>query len=128
MEKAKQMAHENGYVETILGRRLYLPDIHEKNVGKVKAAERLAINAPMQGSAAELIKKAMVSIAKWLQATPEIRAYMMMQVHDELVFEVHQQDVEQFKAKLKHEMEHAMNLSVPMIVNVGQGQNWEEAH
>ena len=128
MEKAKKMAHENGYVKTILGRRLYLPDIHEKNVGKVKAAERVAINAPMQGSAAELIKKAMVSIAKWLQENPEIRAYMMLQVHDELVFEVHQQDVERFKEKLKHEMEHAMDLSVPMIVNIGQGQNWEEAH
>ena len=128
MEKAKQMAHDHGYVETLLGRRLYLPDIHDKNVGKVKAAERVAINAPMQGSAAELIKKAMVSISQWLQSNSQIRAHMMLQVHDELVFEVHVQDAEQFKSKLKQEMEHAMQLSVPMLVNIGQGQNWEEAH
>ncbi len=128
MEKTKHLAHAQGYVETILGRRLYLPEIHSKNLGRVKAAERTAINAPMQGTAADLIKKAMIDIHQWLIKNQDIRAHMMMQVHDELVFEVHQDDVALFKKTLKHKMEHAFKLHVPLLVNIGQGQNWEEAH
>lgn len=128
MEKTKQQAHAQGYVETLLGRRLYLPEIQSKNPGRVKAAERTAINAPMQGTAADLIKKAMIDIHSWLKTHPEIRSSMMMQVHDELVFEVHQDDVESFKIVLQQMMEHAFELQVPLLVNIGQGKNWEEAH
>lgn len=128
MEKTKQQAHAQGYVETLLGRRLYLPEIQSKNMGRVKAAERTAINAPMQGTAADLIKKAMIDIHAWLKSHPEIRAHMMMQVHDELVFEVHHDDIEKFEPVLKRMMEHAFTLHVPLMVNIGQGKNWEEAH
>jgi DNA polymerase I len=128
METTKHLAHAQGYVETLLGRRLYLPEIHSKNMARVKAAERTAINAPMQGTAADLIKKAMIDIHRWLNEHQNIRANMMMQVHDELVFEVHQEDVEAFKQILQFIMEHAFKLHVPLLVNIGQGQNWEEAH
>lgn len=128
MEKARTFAHQHGYVETLLGRRLYLPDINQKNQGKVKAAERVAINAPMQGTAADLIKKAMIDIHQWLKENPEIQANMMLQVHDELVFEVKNQDVAKFKEVLREKMEQAMHLSVPLLVNIGQGQNWDQAH
>jgi DNA polymerase-1 len=128
MEKAKAKAHADGYVETLFGRRLYLDDINSKNLGKVKAAERLAINAPLQGTAADLIKTAMIHIDRFLKTNPELKTHMIMQVHDELVFEIHHDAVELFKPKLKEFMENAMQLTVPLLVNIGQGQNWEEAH
>jgi DNA polymerase-1 len=128
MEQAKQLAHQQGYVETLMGRRLYIPDIHSKNMGKVKAAERVAINAPLQGTAADLIKKAMIHIDQCLKAHPEIKAQMILQVHDELVFEIHPDDVAVFQPILKSCMEQVVHLDVPLLVNIGQGQNWEEAH
>lgn len=128
MTDIKKLAHQNGYVETLLGRRLYLNEINSKNVARMKGAERMAINAPMQGTAAELIKKAMISIDTWLKSNPQIRADMTMQVHDELVFEVHLDDVQVFMSNLKYAMEHALVLRVPLMVNIGQGLNWEEAH
>jgi DNA polymerase-1 len=128
MDAAKQQAHQHGYVETLGGRRLYLPDIHSKNQAKVKAAERIAINAPLQGTAAELIKMAMIKLYDWLKTHPDIRASMLMQVHDELVFEVHEDDLTQFIPVIKRSMEEILTLSIPLIVNIGQGQNWEEAH
>ena len=128
METAKAQAHQHGYVETLSGRRLYLPDIHHKNIAKVKAAERIAINAPLQGTAAELIKIAMIQLDAWLENHPHIRAKMIMQVHDELVFEVHHEDIEQFKPVVQSIMEGALPLSIPLTVNLGQGINWEAAH
>lgn len=128
MEQAKALAHAQGFVQTLMGRRLYLPDIQSKNMGKVKAAERVAINAPMQGTAADLIKKAMIQIHSWLKNHPQMQAHMILQVHDELVFEVNNDDVEAFKPQLRKAMETAMQLAVPLLVNIGQGQNWEEAH
>ena len=107
---------------------MYLPDIHHKNIAKVKAAERIAINAPLQGTAAELIKIAMIQLDAWLENHPHIRAKMIMQVHDELVFEVHHEDIEQFKPVVQSIMEGALPLSIPLTVNLGQGINWEAAH
>lgn len=128
MERIKDVAKQQGYVETIFGRRLYLPEIQSKNMARVKAAERTAINAPMQGTAADIIKKAMNNIYQWLKSQSSIRGDMIMQVHDELIFEIHEDDVEAFMPHLQNQMEHAVELKVPLIVNMSSGLNWDEAH
>ncbi|MDP8162541.1 DNA polymerase I [Pasteurella skyensis] len=122
----KQKAAEQGYVETLLGRRLYLPEIQSSNQMRKKAAERVAINAPMQGTAADIIKVAMISIDKQIQDCDDI--LMIMQVHDELVFEVKADRVEHYSQLIKAEMEKAFELKVPLIADVGVGGNWDEAH
>ncbi|ULS44775.1 DNA polymerase I [Pectobacterium carotovorum] len=127
MERTRQQAAEHGYVSTLDGRRLYLPDIHSRNAMARKGAERAAINAPMQGSAADIIKKAMIAIDDWLQKdTPKVK--MIMQVHDELVFEIHDSVIEESISKIKALMEGCMQLNVPLQVDIGTGMNWDEAH
>lgn len=126
MERTRQQAREQGYVETLLGRRLHLPDINAQNGLRRKAAERTAINAPMQGTAADIIKKAMLSIASWLYT--QDGAHMIMQVHDELVFEVQQNSLERVKDEVRDRMESAMTLSVPLRVSIGIGPDWDAAH
>ncbi|RZO75600.1 MAG: DNA polymerase I, partial [OM182 bacterium] len=127
MEQTQALADEKGYVETIFGRRLYLPDIHAGNAMIRKAAQRAAINAPMQGSAADIIKQAMIDIANWLEQDP-IDARMVLQVHDELVFDVKEEDVDLLSAGVKFRMASAAALDVPLIVDVGVGDNWDQAH
>lgn len=127
MDNTRADAADAGYVETIFGRRLYLPDIKAKNAMRRQHAERTAINAPMQGTAADIIKKAMIKVAAWL-ASQEFDAQMIMQVHDELVLEVKTEQLETFSAKLKDIMESAVEIDVPLIVDVGFGNNWGEAH
>ncbi|MDO4698820.1 MAG: DNA polymerase I [Pasteurellaceae bacterium] len=122
----REKAAEKGYVETLFGRRLHLPDIQSSNAIRRKAAERVAINAPMQGTAADIIKVAMIGIDKALQGCDDIQ--MIMQVHDELVFEVKAERVEHYSAIIKAEMEKAIALNVPLIAEVGVGENWDEAH
>ena len=128
MEETRQQASEQGYVETLYGRRLYLPEIKSKNGMRKKAAERAAINAPMQGTAADIIKKAMLDVAAWLNEKNDERIKMTMQVHDELIFEIHQDIVEETTAKLVELMNDAVELSVPLIAEAGIGDNWDEAH
>ena len=128
MEDTRQQASETGYVETLFGRRLYLPDIKAKNAMRKKAAERAAINAPMQGTAADIIKKAMLAVDAWIQAQNDSRIKMTMQVHDELIFEIHQDIVETTTATLVEIMNNAINMSVPLIAEAGIGDNWEQAH
>ncbi|MBA2651546.1 MAG: DNA polymerase I [Tatlockia sp.] len=128
MERTRKQAHEQGYVETVFGRRLHLQEINSPNMMRRKAAERAAINAPMQGTAADIIKKAMLALANW-QATQETPlAKMIMQVHDELIFEVHESAVDKTKQTIRELMEHTVELSVPLLVSVGVGKNWDEAH
>ncbi|MEI7310641.1 DNA polymerase I [Pectobacterium carotovorum] len=127
MERTRQQAAEHGYVSTLDGRRLYLPDIHSRNAMARKGAERAAINAPMQGTAADIIKKAMIAIDDWLQKdAPKVK--MIMQVHDELVFEIHDSVIEESISKIKALMEGCMQLNVPLQVDIGTGMNWDEAH
>ncbi|MGL6029225.1 MAG: DNA polymerase I [Legionella sp.] len=128
MNTTRQQAHEQGYVETLFGRRLYLPEINARNMMRQKAAERMAINAPMQGTAADIIKKAMLAIADWQQQYETAPARMIMQVHDELVFEVRKEDVAECKQKIHQLMEHTVELSVPLLVTIGEGANWDDAH
>jgi DNA polymerase-1 len=128
MEDTRQQASEQGYVETLFGRRLYLPDINAKNGMRKKAAERAAINAPMQGTAADIIKKAMLAVDQWLLEQNDDRIKMTMQVHDELIFEIHQDIVEETTQKLVTLMNDAVELSVPLIAEAGSGDNWDEAH
>ena len=128
MNRTRQQAHQLGYVETLFGRRLYLPEINTRNMVRQKAAERTAINAPMQGTAADIIKKAMISIAKWQNEQKNPPAKMIMQVHDELVFEVNKEEVEPCKTRVRELMEHAVTLSVPLVVSIGTGTNWDAAH
>ncbi len=127
MEQTRQLARDQGYVETLFGRRLYLPDIKAGNGQMRQAAERTAINAPMQGSAADIIKLAMVTVSDGLERE-KLRALMIMQVHDELVFEVPEGEVDQLAALVRHCMADATDLDVPLVVDVGVGDNWEEAH
>jgi DNA polymerase-1 len=127
MENIRQMAKKQGYVETLFGRRLYLLDINASNLQRQRAAERAAINAPMQGTAADIIKRAMISLDKVLP-TSAVDAFMIMQAHDELVFEVLDKDVETLVAIVKDHMMQAANLDVPLVVNVGVGSNWNQAH
>jgi DNA polymerase-1 len=128
MEDTRQQATEQGFVETLFGRRLYLPDIKAKNAMRRKGAERAAINAPMQGTAADIIKKAMLAVDDWIQAQNDPRIQMTMQVHDELVFEIHQDIVVETTAKLVEIMNNAVELKVPLIAEAGIGDNWEQAH
>ena len=127
METTKQNAQQNGYVETLMGRRLYLPNINARNGQLRQYAERTAINAPMQGTAADIIKVAMIQVQNWLDKS-NINIKMIMQVHDELVFEVAEESIEQATAEVKQIMEAATELHVPLIVDIGQGKNWDEAH
>ena len=126
MHDIREKAKAQSYVETLFGRRLYLPDINSSNVMRRKGAERVAINAPMQGTAADIIKRAMIQLDQKLQNDPDIA--MIMQVHDELVFEVRSEKVSFYSELIKTQMESAADLVVPLIVEVGQGTNWDEAH
>ena len=128
MDDAKQTAKEKGYVETFFGRRLWLPEINGSNGISRAAAERAAINGPMQGTAADLIKLAMVEVHNWIKNDPQIKGKMIMQVHDELVFEVPDGEVELFKETVPKLMKNVASLSVPLIADIGAGLNWEQAH
>ena len=127
MDETRKQAHEQGYVETIFGRRLYLPDIQSRNQAQRQYAERSAINAPMQGSAADIIKRAMIDVDTWL-INSGIEARLIMQVHDELVLEVAQQSIDIVTIELRQRMARAAILRVPLKVDVGTGHNWDEAH
>ena len=127
MDDTRILAKEQGYVETLFGRRLYLPEIDSRNAALRQYAERTAINAPMQGTAADIIKRAMLTVDEWL-LRGEIDVKMIMQVHDELVFEINEQDVDVAVEKIKSLMSSAAELTVPLIVDVGLGNNWDEAH
>ncbi len=127
MERTREQASEQGYVETLFGRRLYLPEIQSKNAALRKGAERTAINAPMQGTAADIIKRAMVMVDRWLSES-EVDARVILQVHDELVLEVRENLVEHVSAKLRDLLGAAAELAVPLLVEVGVGANWDEAH
>lgn len=127
MENTRERAREQGYVETLFGRRLYLPDINAKHVPRRQGAERTAINAPMQGTAADIIKRAMLQVHETLSAS-SLDAAMIMQVHDELVFEVAEGQVDDLVTQVKQIMESAAPLDVPLIVDAGVGVNWDEAH
>jgi DNA polymerase-1 len=127
MDDTRAQARELGYVETVFGRRLYLPDIRSRNAAMRQYAERSAINAPMQGTAADIIKRAMIEVDAWLQESP-IRGRLIMQVHDELVLEVADEAVESTAARLREHMIAAAELAVPLKVDVGIGRNWDEAH
>ncbi|HEX7916769.1 DNA polymerase I [Rudaea sp.] len=127
MERTREQAHRDGYVETLFGRRLYLYEIHSRNAGLRAGAERAAINAPMQGTAADIIKRAMISVDVWLRSL-ESEARMIMQVHDELVFEVREDAVKKISDGVRERMMHAAELAVPLIVGIGVGDNWDEAH
>lgn len=128
MERTRKQAHQQGYVETLLGRRLYLPEINARNIMRQKASERAAINAPMQGTAADIIKKAMISLSDWQKSQANCPAKMIMQVHDELVFEVADDAVESCTPIIRQFMENAIELSVPLLVSIGTGINWDDAH
>jgi DNA polymerase I len=127
MEDTRRLAHAQGYVETLFGRRLNLPEINTRNMQRQRAAERAAINAPLQGTAADIIKNAMLSVFAALQKS-KLNARMIMQVHDELVFEATESDIDQAVNLIKDNMMHAAKLDVPLVVDVGIGNNWDEAH
>ncbi len=128
MERTCALAHEQGFVETLFGRRLYLPEINVKNTMRRKAAERTAINAPLQGTAADIIKKSMIAAAAWQKQHPKPPATMIMQVHDELVFEVQEDALENVKLAVRQIMEHTVKLDIPLVVSMGVGMNWDDAH
>jgi DNA polymerase-1 len=127
MEQTRQQARERGYVETVFGRRLYLNDIHSRNSGLRQGAERAAINAPMQGTAADIIKRAMIEVDRWLTSSG-IAARLLLQVHDELVFEVRRDVVDEVSARTRELMSNAAQLSTSLKVDVGVGDNWDQAH
>ena len=127
MERIRETAEQQGYVETLFGRRLYLPEINSKNHMRRQAAARAAINAPMQGTAADIIKMAMIDVDQWLRnELPDVR--ITLQVHDELVLEIPESQLDEVIPELKKRMEQAVSLDVPLIVDVGVGDNWEQAH
>ncbi len=128
MEDTRALVKDKGYVETVFGRRLYLPEIKSSNGARRKGAERAAINAPMQGTAADIIKKAMVNVFQWLENEASEDVSMIMQVHDELVFEIKEQNLQARCDQIKALMESAVSLTVPLVVEVGVGDNWDEAH
>jgi DNA polymerase-1 len=133
MEDTRNKAREQGYVETLFGRRLYLPDINAGNMQRRQGAERAAINAPMQGTAADIIKRAMIGIDAWLQSehagqNQTADAYLVMQVHDELVFEVREDRLDWLKIAVVEHMSGAADLNVPLVVDTGYGPDWETAH
>ncbi|GAA0254767.1 DNA polymerase I [Rhodanobacter caeni] len=126
MDATREKAHRDGYVETIFGRRLYLENLNSRNHGLRQGAERAAVNAPMQGSAADIIKRAMIAMAAWIDGRDDVR--MLMQVHDELVFEVRDDAVDTVRGAVIERMSGAVELDVPLLVDVGVGANWDEAH
>lgn len=128
MERTRALAHEQGFVETLFGRRLYLPEINVQNTMRRKAAERTAINAPLQGTAADIIKKSMISTAIWQKQHPKPPATMIMQVHDELVFEVQEEAIDDVKQTVRQIMEQTVKLDIPLVVSIGVGMNWDDAH
>jgi DNA polymerase-1 len=127
MDRTRALAHDQGYVETLFGRRLHVPEINAGNQQRRQAAERTAINAPMQGTAADIIKRAMISVDAWLRETG-VDALLIMQVHDELVFEVGETDIDAVERSVSRLMADAARLDVPLIVDTGVGANWDEAH
>ena len=127
MSSQVDFARENGYVQTVFGRRRYLKDINSQNAIVRGGAERNAVNAPIQGSAADIIKIAMINIHKKL-TSENWKSKMLLQVHDELVFDVHNSELEKIQPMIKHEMENAFTLDVPLDVDLGIGKNWLEAH
>ena len=127
MDQIRSQASDDGYVETVFGRRLYLPEINASNVPRRQAAERTAINAPMQGTAADIIKRAMLAVDRRLRAS-SLNAKMVMQVHDELVFEVAEENVDELVTLAEETMTAAASLDVPLVVDTGVGINWDEAH
>ncbi|EIY6180818.1 DNA polymerase I [Vibrio parahaemolyticus] len=128
MEDTRSAAADKGYVETIFGRRLHLPEIKSRNGIRRKAAERAAINAPMQGTAADIIKKAMLLVDQWIQEEGNGRVKLLMQVHDELVFEVEESSLSEIESKVQKLMEFAAELKVPLVAEAGHGDNWDQAH
>ncbi|MDK2648236.1 DNA polymerase I [Vibrio vulnificus] len=128
MEDTRSNTAQHGYVETIFGRRLHLPEITSRNVMRRKAAERAAINAPMQGTAADIIKKAMLLVDQWIQEEGNGRVKLLMQVHDELVFEVEESCLTEIESKVQQLMESAAQLNVPLVAEAGHGDNWDQAH
>ncbi len=128
MEDTRSAAADKGYVETIFGRRLHLPEIKSRNGMRRKAAERAAINAPMQGTAADIIKKAMLLVDQWIQEEGNGRVKLLMQVHDELVFEVEESSLSKIESKVQKLMESAAELKVPLVAEAGHGDNWDQAH
>ena len=126
MDATREQAHRDGYVETLFGRRLYLGDIRSRNANLRAGAERAAINAPMQGTAADIIKRAMIAVDAWLGERADAR--MLLQVHDELVFEVSQTALDEVREGVRQRMSAAAELSVPLVVDIGVGANWDEAH
>ena len=127
MENTRELAREKGYVETLFGRRLYLPDIKASNAMMRQGAERTAINAPMQGTAADIIKRAMIKMDDWLQTT-DLDIKMILQVHDELIFEVKESDLSAAQEKILDIMENTSKIDVPLLVEAGIGNTWDEAH
>src|SRR5690606_25350714 len=127
MERTREQAHADGYVETVFGRRLYLDNIASRNQAQRAGAERAAINAPMQGTAADIIKRAMLAIDAWLQERDD-QARMLMQVHDELVFEVRAERIEEIRDGVRTRMSAAADLAVALVVDIGVGDNWDQAH
>jgi DNA polymerase-1 len=127
MQQTCEFAHQNGYVETLFGRRLYINEINSSNKMRQKAAERAAINAPLQGTAADIIKLAMIAVNQWIKKS-NIDTHMIMQVHDELVFEVHEKDIKTAQKNIAQLMSDVVKLSIPLVVDIGVGNNWEEAH
>jgi DNA polymerase-1 len=127
MDETKQRARDAGFVETLFGRRLYLPDIQSRNQALRQYAERSAINAPMQGSAADIIKRAMIAVDAWLQ-TSGLPARLIMQVHDELILEVADSAADSVASQLRRLMSQAAELAVPLKVDIGMGPNWDVAH
>jgi DNA polymerase-1 len=121
------MAREQGFVETVFGRRLYLPEIRSRNRAMQQYAERSAINAPMQGTAADLIKLAMIAVSKWIK-DGRLGARLIMQVHDELVLEVPEDEVDAVRTRVPELMSSVAELKVPLLAEVGVGANWDEAH
>ena len=127
IEKIRKLAHKQGFVETAFGRRIYVPDINDRNMQRQKAAERAAINGPLQGTAADVIKRAMNTLDHWI-IKDKNHTHMIMQVHDELVFEVPEAQLDHTIKKIREYMTHAFELSVPIVVQINHGKNWEEAH
>jgi DNA polymerase-1 len=127
MRRTRELARAQGYVETVFGRRLWLPDIKAASGPRRAGAERAAINAPMQGTAADLVKLAMIAVDRWL-AEAQLATRLVLQVHDELVFEVPERELDLVRAELPTRMQAVAQLSVPLLVDVGVGPNWERAH
>jgi DNA polymerase-1 len=127
MERTRMEAREQGYVETVFGRRLWLPDIASSNVARRQGAERQAINAPMQGTAADLIKMAMIAVQGWIEEE-KLSTKLIMQVHDELVLEVPEGELDRVKPGVEQLMTGVATLDVPLVVDAGVGSNWDEAH